>query len=159
MRRFLIVLIALLLAASPGSASAAAWLWPVVGPVLRGFDPPDSPYGAGHRGIDIAVAVGAVVVAPDDGVVSFAGQVGGRLFVTVDHGQGWLSTVSFLSATLVREGEAVVAGQPVAISGWGHVDAAVPHVHLGVRQDGDYVDPMDLLAPLSVSGFIRLAPL
>ncbi|HET7928822.1 MAG TPA: M23 family peptidase, partial [Actinomycetota bacterium] len=35
---------------------AGTWAWPVQGPVIRGFDPPDTPFGAGHRGIDIAVA-------------------------------------------------------------------------------------------------------
>lgn len=160
MRRILVLLAALTFAAVAPSASAAGdWTWPVSGPVIRSFDPPDSPYGAGHRGIDIAVAVGTVVVAPADGTVSFAGPVGGRLFVTIDHGGGWTSTASFLTSTLVREGDPVVRGQPVALTGWGHTDQPVPHLHLGARLDGVYVDPLGLLAPVSVSSFIRLAPL
>jgi murein DD-endopeptidase MepM/ murein hydrolase activator NlpD len=139
--------------------AAGDWAWPVIGPVIRGFDPPDSPYGAGHRGIDIAAAQASVVVAAADGAVSFAGAVGGRLFVTVDHGGGWTSTYSWVSVLLVRKGAHVSRGQPVALSGWGHVDATVPHLHIGVRLDGEYVDPLLVLAPPDVSGMIRLAPL
>ena len=40
---------------------AGTWTWPVQGPVIRGFDPPDQPFGEGHRGIDIAVAPGGPV--------------------------------------------------------------------------------------------------
>ena len=75
---------------------------------VRGYDPPDSPYGSGHRGIDIATAIGTVVVAPDHGVVTFAGKVGGRLFLTIDHGGGVLSTCSWLTSVLVRKGDRVL---------------------------------------------------
>jgi murein DD-endopeptidase MepM/ murein hydrolase activator NlpD len=53
----------------------------------------------------------------------------------------------------------VARGAAVASSGTGHPASAVPHVHLGVRLDGVYVDPLDYLGPPSVSAFIRLAPL
>src|SRR5438045_9674558 len=102
-------------AASAASvASAGGWTWPVVGPVIQTFDPPDTPYGSGHRGIDIAASVGTTVVAPADGTVTFAGPVGGYLFLTIDHGGGLSSTYSWLSAQLVRKGDRVLQGQPVA---------------------------------------------
>jgi len=134
-------------------------MWPVTGAIVRGFDPPDDPYGAGHRGIDIAAAVGTLIVAPDAGVVTFAGKVGGRLFLTIDHGGGISSTCSWLSSVLVRKNDHVVRGQPVATTGWGHPELPMPHLHLGVRSNGTYVDPMAFLGPLSVTGLIRLAPL
>jgi hypothetical protein len=139
--------------------AAARWTWPVTGAIVRGFDPPDNPYGSGHRGIDIAAAVGSVVVAPDDGVVTFAGKVGGRLFLTIDHGGGISSTCSWLTSVLVHKNDRVTRGQPVATTGWGHPDLPMPQLHFGVRSDGTYVDPMAFLGPLSVVGLIRLAPL
>jgi hypothetical protein len=159
MRRIAVaVLLAVAVPATPAHA-APPWAWPVVGPVVRAFDPPDSPYGAGHRGIDIGVPVGTTVVAPDGGVVSFAGPVGGRLFMTVDHGGGLTSTASWLGSLLVRRNARVVRGQPMATTGWGHPDLSVPQLHFSVRLHGDYVDPMAYLEPVSVSSFIRLAPL
>ena len=144
--------------AAPAFASGT-WTWPVSGPVVRAFDPPGSPYGSGHRGIDIAAPVGTVVRAPAAGVVTFAGSVGGRLFVTIDHGGGLLSTCSFLSGLLVHKGDVVVQGQLIALSGSGHVGDTSPNVHLGVRLAGQYVDPMDYLAPMSIVDLIRLAPI
>ena len=115
MRKIVAGLIVLgVLAGAVPARAAGTWAWPVVGPVVRGFDPPSSPYGAGHRGIDIAVPVGTLVVAPAAGVVTFAGAVAGRLYVTIDHGGGVLSTCSFLSSALVRKGDTVVGGQPIA---------------------------------------------
>jgi hypothetical protein len=163
-RRIIVVLVAVAAAVGvglpvPAARGALPWDWPVVGPIIRGFDPPDSPYGAGHRGIDIAAPLATTILAPGDGVVSFAGAVGGKLFLTIDHGGGVTSTCSWLTSLLVRKGASVARGQPVATTGWGHADLTSQHLHFSVRLDGDYVDPLSYLAPLDVSSFIRLAPL
>jgi murein DD-endopeptidase MepM/ murein hydrolase activator NlpD len=160
MKRTLVVLAVLssVLSTTPVSA-AGSWTWPVTGAVIRGFDPPDSPYGSGHRGIDIAATVGTLVRAPAAGVVTFAGNVGGHLFVTIDHGSGLLSTCSFLSQVLVHEGDLVIQGEGVALSGTGHVGDTTPNVHLGVRLSGQYVNPLDYLRAASVVDLIRLAPI
>ena len=155
---FVLSLVLCILPATPAHASGT-WIWPVNGPVIRGFDPPGSPYGSGHRGIDIAAPVGTVVHAPASGVVTFAGNVGGRLFVTIDHGGGVVSTCSFLSELLVRGGDLVAQGQSIALSGTGHAGDAVPNLHLGVRLAGQYVDPLEYLSPASVVDLIRLAPI
>jgi murein DD-endopeptidase MepM/ murein hydrolase activator NlpD len=156
------VVIAVAGAGGPPEAAAGAgdpWLWPVVGPVIRGFDPPDSPYGSGHRGIDIAAPLGTPILAPAAGTVTFAGPVGGRLFLTIDHGGGLESTYSWLGSLVARRGQAVARGQVVARSGSGHTGATVPHLHLGVRLMDVYVDPLAYLPPPNVSSYIRLAPL
>jgi murein DD-endopeptidase MepM/ murein hydrolase activator NlpD len=141
------------------AAAVGTWVWPVTGPVVRAFDPPDSPYGSGHRGIDIAAPVGAVAVAPAAGVVSFAGPIGGNLFLTLDHGGGLTSTFSWVSSLLVRRGDQIAEGQPVVHTGWAHPGSSVvSSLHLGVRLDGVYQDPLLYLRPIDVSGLIRLAP-
>jgi murein DD-endopeptidase MepM/ murein hydrolase activator NlpD len=131
----------------------------VVGPIVRGYDPPDSPYGSGHRGIDIAVPPGTVAVAPATGTVKFAGPVGGQLFVSIAHDGGLESTFSWVSKTLVRKGDTVFAGQPLALTGQGHPGSVLPHLHFGAKRDGSYVDPLSLLAPASVVDLIHLVPL
>jgi murein DD-endopeptidase MepM/ murein hydrolase activator NlpD len=148
-----------LMGAGTGSVSAAGiWLWPVSGPVLRAFDPPDDPYGAGHRGIDIASPLGTPIRAPAPGIVTFAGKVAGNLFLTIDHGGGLESTYSWIATLAVNKGDAVTAGQAVATTGTGHPGSSITHLHMGVKLDDVYVDPLDYLGPVSVSAFIRLAP-
>jgi hypothetical protein len=144
---------------SPGAEAAGTWTWPVRGPIVRPFDPPASPYGAGHRGIDIAVPAGTVVLAPAPGVVSFAGRVAGELFVSIDHGAGLVSTSSYLSAASVAKDDPVVAGQPIGLSGAGHPGSMIPHLHFGVRLGGVYVDPLRYLGPISLVGILWLAPI
>jgi murein DD-endopeptidase MepM/ murein hydrolase activator NlpD len=91
--------------------------------------------------------------------VTFAGPVGGRLFLTIDHGSGLESTYSFLSSVGVRRGAVVSQGQVVGRSGSGHAGSVVPHLHFGVRLLDVYVDPLLYLAPMEVWRYIRLAPL
>ena len=68
MRRALIVVCAVALIVVP---SAAAWTWPVKGPVLQKFTMGADPYAAGqHRGIDIGAPAGATVSSPVSGKVS-----------------------------------------------------------------------------------------
>jgi murein DD-endopeptidase MepM/ murein hydrolase activator NlpD len=146
---------------SPPDAPFATsdWPWPVRGPVIRGFDPPEDPFGAGHRGIDIAAPIGTDVVAPASGTVAFAGKVGGHLFVTLDHGGELTTTYSWISSTFVRKGDVVTAGQAFASTGTGHPGSTVPHLHFGVRLSGVYLDPLTFLLELGVVDLIRLAPL
>src|SRR5262245_47346792 len=147
--------------ALPAAAALAAgtWTWAVTGGVIREFDPADPPAGCGHRGVDIAAAPGTTVLAAADGSVTFAGPVGGRLFLTIDHGGGLESTYSFLEALLVRRGDVVVQGASIARSGTGHAGFFVPHLHFGVRLNDEYQDPLDRLGPIEGWRFIRLAPL
>ncbi len=144
---------------APPAVAAGIWTWPVAGPVIRGFDPPDSPYGSGHRGIDIAAPAGSVAVAPADGTIAFAGPVGGRLFLTIDHGGGLESTFSWVATLEVRRGDVVQQGQPLARTGGGHTGDLVPNLHFGVRLADAYVDPLDYLESIDLSALIRLAPL
>jgi murein DD-endopeptidase MepM/ murein hydrolase activator NlpD len=148
-------------AAGSTAASAAAepWTWPVVGPVIRPFDAPDSPYGSGHRGIDIAAPADSSVRSPAAGTVAFAGTIGGEVFVAIDHGGGLRSTHSWLASSSVEEGDAVFAGDAIARSGAGHPGSSVAHVHFGAKRDGIYVDPLSLLAPASVVRLIHLVPI
>ena len=140
------------------TSPSGTWSWPVHGPLLRGFDPPESVYGSGHRGIDIAAPIGTALRVPEGAVVAFAGKVGGQLFVTLDHGGQLTSTYSWLGTSLVRNGDVVGRGQLFATSGLGHPGSGVPHLHMGVRLAGAYVDPLLYLGPAGVQDLIRLAP-
>jgi murein DD-endopeptidase MepM/ murein hydrolase activator NlpD len=135
------------------------YAWPVQGPVIRGFEPPPNPFASGHRGIDIGAPFGSDMAAAQDGIVAFAGWVGGSLFVSIDHDDGVRTTYSWLSGISVVLGDAVTQGQVVGQTGQGHPGSATPHLHFGARVGSTYIDPLLLLLPGSVGGFIHLAPL
>ncbi|HEX6256224.1 MAG TPA: M23 family metallopeptidase [Euzebyales bacterium] len=121
---------------------------PVGGRVLRPFDPPDTPYGHGHRGVDLAAVPGEPVRAALAGTVRFAGRVAGVTWVTVVHAGGLTTTYGGFAAT-VRAGDRLDLGTPLGRAGRrGRLD-------WGARRDGAYIDPLGLLGARTV----RLVPL
>ncbi|HET7760210.1 MAG TPA: M23 family metallopeptidase [Gaiellaceae bacterium] len=155
-RSLLLLVTALAAASLVGPAVASAWTWPVDGPVLRGFlFSEDTPLAPGqHRGIDIQGALGDQVVAPVGGTVTFVGRVAANgLTVTIETSDGYIVTLLHLGEALVRRGDAVAEGQPVAIVGSSGVpEYTVPYVQLGVRLSMDpegYLDPQVFLPPLA----------
>ena len=120
------------------------WLWPVAGPrtVIEPFRTPAHDYGPGHRGMDVTAAPGADVLSPAAGVVAFRGTVADRPLITIDHGDGYISTLEPVSSDLAA-GDAVLAGDVVgALVSGGH--AAPGTLHVGVRIDKRYVNPRGL---------------
>ena len=98
-----------------------------------------------HQGLDYRASIGTPVTAISEGQVILARDLffeGG--FLVLDHGQGLLSLYMHLSAFKVKEGDRVDQGQLVALSG-GTGRSTGPHLHLGVRWQGVYVDPAILL--------------
>ncbi len=121
-----------LLVASLG-APCGFLVMPVQGPIVRDF----APVGrfAGHWGVDIAVAEGTVVGAPGPGVITFAGSVAGRLSVTVDHGGGIKTSVSYLGSIAVTYGVRVAARHVVGRSGVDHGAAGLDEHRIAVECD------------------------
>jgi hypothetical protein len=136
----------------------AAYAWPLGPPtpvVLRPFVAPTHRYGPGHRGVDLAAAPGAPVLAAAAGVVVFAGPLAGRGVVSVQHPDGLRTTYEPVTAA-VRSGATVGRGGVVGTLGAGHPGCPTGCLHWGVRRDRTtYVDPLRLLAPPHV----RLLPL
>jgi murein DD-endopeptidase MepM/ murein hydrolase activator NlpD len=145
--------------ATPFDPAYHTYSWPLIGRIINGYRAPGSPYGQGHRGIDIAAPVGADVKASAPGVVAFAGSVAGALWVSIDHPDGVRTSYGYLSSIGVAEGDLVARGQVIAASGLGHPGAPIPHLHFGARFGGAYIDPMLLLVPLDFSPLIHLGPL
>ena len=120
-----------------------SWVWPGgIARVVRPYEQPPTPYEAGHRGIDVAVA-GEEIVAPDDGIVAFRGVVVDRPLITIDHGSGLVSTLEPVESEL-NPGDAVAQGETVGtLASGGHTAPGL--LHLGARLDGDYINPLALL--------------
>jgi murein DD-endopeptidase MepM/ murein hydrolase activator NlpD len=157
-RLFVALLMACALVALPaanadpgGPASAFLWVPPLPPVVTRGFEAPPHPYAAGHRGVDLAAARGAPVLAAGDGTVAFAGMVAGRPVVSIDHPNG-LRTTYEPGDPSVGAGQAVARGSPIGTLAAGH--AGCPRdacLHWGLRRGETYLDPMALLRPPRIS--------
>ena len=95
-----------------------------------------------HNGIDVAAPLGSVVYASDDGVVTATEWVpvgGYRVCVTRASS---LEICAYHSAlSLVKVGERVVRGQPIALVGMTGITTG-PHTHWEVKLDGKVVDPL-----------------
>jgi murein DD-endopeptidase MepM/ murein hydrolase activator NlpD len=127
--------------------STSRWSWPTASRVVvRPWDAPATDHGPGHRGLDVSSSPGTPVRAPADGTVAFAGPVGGRSVVTIDHGDELVSTLDPVVPS-VSAGTDVRRGERVGTVGSGHCPATAPCLHLGARVDGRYVDPSPLLPP------------
>ena len=138
-------------AAEPRLPSPAGWPLAGTPAVIRSFVAPDHAYGAGHRGVDLAARAGVPVLAAAAGTVAFAGSVGGRGVVSIDHGD--LRTTYEPVLPRVTAGQRVGLGQSIGrVSGGGH--CAGRCLHWGLRHGADYVNPLLLLS--RPSGPLRL---
>ncbi|MFD6435683.1 murein hydrolase activator EnvC family protein [Streptomyces venezuelae] len=150
---------------APAPAPAPASTWPVGArpPVVRGWSPPATAYGAGHRGVDLAAAPGSSVRAVAPGRVSFAGRVAGRGVVAVEldgTGHQPLRTTYEPVRATVKKGDTVTAGAAVGFleRPTGHCPTSC--LHWGLRRAQTYLNPLTLLPPwLLHHGPSRLLPL
>jgi murein DD-endopeptidase MepM/ murein hydrolase activator NlpD len=127
----------------PGPA-ARDWIWPTSGfRLVAPYVAPAHRYGPGHRGVDLALFGTRTVRSPAPGVVRFTGTVVDRDLITIDHGDGFVTTLEPVASPL-RVGDRVDRGQHVGIvTEGGH--APRDAVHFGVRWHGEYINPMLLL--------------
>lgn len=143
-------------AAQVGDEPALDGAWPLTPrpTVVSGFDPPDSPWGRGHRGVDLSGSAGQVVSAALPGTVSFVGVIAGRSVVVVSHGDTRTTYEPVVGTVAV--GDRVARGGPI-----GRLELRGSHcwpaacLHWGWLRGDVYLNPLDLVGAERV----RLLPL
>jgi murein DD-endopeptidase MepM/ murein hydrolase activator NlpD len=121
---------------APNFAAGGSFGWPTNGYISQGF-------WYGHRGIDIANAIGIPVAAADGGYVSYAGwsNAGYGYMVQIDHGNGFSTLYAHLSQWYVDPGQAVGRGQVIGAMG-STGNSTGPHLHFEVRYGGAPQNPL-----------------
>ncbi len=121
---------------------------PVAGDTLRQFGDDD---GTGHTAMGLTIATGpnALVTAPADGTVVYAGAFRsyGQMII-LDTGDGYHMVLSGMDAIKTRPGRFVFAGEPLAAMGQKRVASATalaletdrPTLYIEFRKDGKPVD-------------------
>ena len=112
-----------------------------------------------HSGIDYAAPSGTPIVAPADGVVSFAGVKGGYgNAIMVNHRKGMETLYGHMSAfaTGMNAGKSVKAGDVIGFVG-STGRSTGPHLHYEVRINGQIVDPSTVALPARTLSNTELA--
>jgi murein DD-endopeptidase MepM/ murein hydrolase activator NlpD len=125
-------------------ANSAPNLWPVEGQITGSFGERIDPFngeGAFHSGVDISAAVGSSVIAPADGVVTYADFQGGYgREVVIDHGHGITTRYGHLSSFAVATGQYLHRGDTIGYVGLTGRSTG-PHLHYEVRINETPVNP------------------
>ncbi len=113
---------------------------PVMGRVVAGLGEV-SATGIRARGLTLAAARGAQVVAPTAGRIVFAGPFRGYgRIVIVDHGHGWTTLLTRFDALGVKVGDVVQQGSPLGTAAGGRAGMTVE-----LRRDGRPIDITPLI--------------
>ncbi len=130
--------------AAPPSNGLQGFVWPAKGEVIAAFGTTGK--GQHNDGINIAVSLGAPVVAAESGVVAYAGNElrGFGNLLLIKHADGWMTAYAHNETLLVHRGDTVRRGQTIARAGeTGGVTQ--PQLHFELRQGTRAVDPMAFL--------------
>ncbi len=120
---------------------SAAYILPAQGRIVSGFGELN-PTGYRERGIRLAVAPAARIVAPAGGKVTFAGRYRsfGNIMI-IDHGGGWTTLVTNIEELGVAAGAIVAQGALI-----GRAGADRPEIMIELRRYGRTIDLLALIA-------------
>ena len=98
-----------------------------------------------HNGVDMAAPKGSDILAAFSGEVvaaTYNSTMGN--YVLMNHGNGYYTIYMHASKLCVTPGEIIIEGEKIAeVGSTGR--STGPHLHFGVRKNGEYVNPMSYL--------------
>ena len=123
----------------PVFTSGYEWMWPTQGVVMRGYGQ------QGSKGLDFTGREGQPILAAAPGRVVYSGNAlkGYGELVIIKHDEIFLSAYGYNRSRLVKEGDVVTTGQPIAEMGRGPENK--PVLHFEIRERGKPVNPVDRL--------------
>lgn len=122
--------------------------WPVRGFVSSNYGGRVDPFTGlqkYHEGLDIVAPKGTIVKAPADGIVTYNAldPTLGNMLV-IDHGYGVITRYGHSKRNLVREGQRVSRGDPIATVG-STGKSTGPHLHYEIRINDLAINPLNYI--------------
>lgn len=133
------------LAAAYPQIPVSSWTWPTQGEIVRSY----SHKTGGNRGLDIGGHLGQPILAAASGEVVYTGTGirGYGLLIIIKHNQTYLSAYAHNQNILVKEGQRVKKGQPIATMG--RTDGGEVMLHFEIRKSGKPVNPVSYLPKIT----------
>lgn len=126
----------------PFSEARGAMVFPATGTLMRHFGETDE-QGVASKGLAVETRPGAVVVAPFDGKVEFAGPFRGYGHILIiAHGDGYHSLLAGLDRVDCGVGQWLVAGEPVGVM----PGAGQPRLYFELRHNNQPINPLPWLS-------------
>jgi len=125
----------------PPALSGRGFAWPLRGRVVGRFG--TYPGGLRNDGVNIAARAGSIVRAAENGVVAYAGSgvEGFGELLLIKHAGSWMTAYAHNERFLVRRGQRVRRGQPIATVG--STGAVIrPQLHFEIRKSKRPIDPL-----------------
>jgi len=101
-----------------------------------------------HEGVDFTAPRGTTVIATAPGKITAAKlrslQAGYGNYISINHGNGFITQYAHLDEVFVRNGERVEKGQVIGTVG-NSGGSIAPHLHYEVIQNGEHVDPLTFI--------------
>jgi len=128
---------------APASVGTGAFVMPTSGTLTSNFG---ARWGRSHNGIDVAAKIGTPIYAADNGIVTEAQYKnnGYGNFISIDHGNGYVTYYAHCSTLFVSDGDVVAKGDLI-----GHVGntgrSTGPHLHFEIRENGTAKNPLSYI--------------
>lgn len=123
----------------PATATQKVWVAPVVGSIIKPFNP-----SVGNKGSWYGASVGTPVVASQSGTVLYAGDKLSEYgnLIMIRHDSDFVSAYAHLNSLNVREGQTIQAGQQIGTVG---TINGQPAMEFQIRYRGTPVNPTSFL--------------
>ncbi|AOZ92888.1 hypothetical protein PNBC_18755 [Paenibacillus crassostreae] len=116
--------------------------WPVSGATISSTY--GSRWGRSHKGIDI-VSGNRTIMASDEGVVTFTGNISGYgKAVVIDHSNGYTTLYGHLSSISVNQGQTIEKGSSIGVMG-NTGRSTGTHLHFEIKKNDVAQNPMKYL--------------
>jgi murein DD-endopeptidase MepM/ murein hydrolase activator NlpD len=100
----------------------------------------------GHYGVDFVMNENRPIFASASGYVVFASYTTDYGYtLIINHSGNYVTKYMHCSSLLKKEGDSVVQGELIALSGNSGTESSGPHLHFEIWKDGKPIDPLTVL--------------